>query len=145
MSSHYVWDRQLKSWNETKQCIVVGRLVSLKPLDGERYFLIMVLNHVRGPTSFSVLRFVNGVQCLSYSDAALFYGLLDTYDDVEMSLAEIALFEMPCKLCRMFATLIVWSYPKDPKSLWNKFEKAVSEKFSNTVYTVIYIRSKFLQ
>ena len=61
MPAHYVWNRQWRTWNERKQCVVVGRLVSVSPFDSERYYLRMLLNHVRGPTCFSDLRYVNGV------------------------------------------------------------------------------------
>lgn len=72
---------------ERKQCVVVGRLVSVSLLDGERYCLRMLLNHVRGPTSFTDFRFVNGVQCLSYHESTLLHGLLDVEDYVEMWIA----------------------------------------------------------
>ena len=145
MSSYYVWDKQSKSWNERKQCVVIGRLVSVSPLDNERYYLRLLLNHVKGPTSFSNIRFVNGIQCSSYRDAAMLYGLLDTDDDIEKCLAEACLFEMPYTLRRLFATLLVYCNPNNPRTLWNRFENALSEDYNNSVYTDNYKKSKVLQ
>ncbi|XP_022854997.1 uncharacterized protein LOC111376280 [Olea europaea var. sylvestris] len=50
---------------------VVGRIVSASPGEGERYYLRILLNHIRGPLSFKSLKFVNGISVKTFREAAL--------------------------------------------------------------------------
>ena len=51
---------------------------------------------------------------------------------------------MPYTLCRLFAILQVYRDSKNPRNLWNKFEKALSEDYNSTIYTDDFIRTKVL-
>ncbi|KAH7546811.1 hypothetical protein FEM48_Zijuj01G0240700 [Ziziphus jujuba var. spinosa] len=51
-----------------------------------------------GATSFDDLKCVNGVQCLSYRDAALLHGLLESDNSFELCLEEASLYQMPYSL-----------------------------------------------
>ena len=66
---------------ETERRKAVGRLVTVSPAEGERYFLRLLLSCVYGPTSFDRLLTINGVRMASYGEAAFQMGLLqsDTY------------------------------------------------------------------
>ncbi|KAH7546598.1 hypothetical protein FEM48_Zijuj01G0218100 [Ziziphus jujuba var. spinosa] len=52
----------------------------------------------KGATSFDDLKCVNGVQCLSYRDAALLHGLLESDNSFELCLEEASLYQMPYSL-----------------------------------------------
>ncbi|GJS86701.1 DNA helicase PIF1, ATP-dependent [Tanacetum coccineum] len=51
----YMWHEQLKIWKPRKQKKCIGRIVYSTPALGERYFLRMLLNVVRGPHDFDEL------------------------------------------------------------------------------------------
>ena len=53
----------------------IGRIVTTNPIEGERYYLRLLLNHIRGPKSFEDLKIVNSVKTLSFLESALLYGL----------------------------------------------------------------------
>jgi hypothetical protein len=53
---HYRWDRMEKEWHRRKQRMPIGRMVYACPAEGERYYLHVILNHVRGATSFDDLK-----------------------------------------------------------------------------------------
>jgi hypothetical protein len=53
---HYRWDRTEKEWLRRKQRMQIGRMVYVCPPEGERYYLCILLNHVRGATSFDDLK-----------------------------------------------------------------------------------------
>ncbi|XP_060667916.1 uncharacterized protein LOC132799625 [Ziziphus jujuba] len=142
--AHYVWSSQFKTWNIRKRCDVVGRIVNVNPFDHERYYLRLLLNHVRGATSFDDLKCVNGVQCLSYRDAALLHGLLESDNGFELCLEEASLYQMPYSLRRLFATLLVYCSPSNPRDLWIKYEKALSDDFKYLNYSDRVKRSKVL-
>uniref|UniRef100_A0A8I6XFF5 Uncharacterized protein n=1 Tax=Hordeum vulgare subsp. vulgare TaxID=112509 RepID=A0A8I6XFF5_HORVV len=45
---HYTWQSQEKFWKQRKRAAIfqVGRIVSARPVEGERYYLRVLLNHV---------------------------------------------------------------------------------------------------
>ncbi|XP_071916209.1 uncharacterized protein [Coffea arabica] len=73
---HFVWSTKFKIWNKRKRKKIIGRLVTVSPKEGERYYLRLLLNHVRAPTSFDDLLTVNGQKMNCFRQAALNLGLL---------------------------------------------------------------------
>jgi hypothetical protein len=52
---HYIWVKFGKYWKQRKQHFQIGRLVYANPTEGCRYYLRILLNHVRGATSYESL------------------------------------------------------------------------------------------
>nr|XP_027072002.1 uncharacterized protein LOC113696819 [Coffea arabica] len=119
---HFVWSSKYKHWTERKRRKVIGRLVSVNPKEGERYYLRLLLNHIPGPISFDDLLTVHDKKMKSFREAALALGLLQSDTYIEETLEEAAAFQMPCSLRLLFATLLVYCSPTDPVMLWRKFE-----------------------
>ncbi|XP_022888792.1 uncharacterized protein LOC111404232 [Olea europaea var. sylvestris] len=65
-SAHFVWNGYKKIWTPRKQQLVIGRIVTANPSEGERYFLRILLNHIKGPTSFDDLKTLNRVTYATY-------------------------------------------------------------------------------
>ncbi|XP_021721338.1 uncharacterized protein LOC110688886 [Chenopodium quinoa] len=105
-------------------------LAFVSPSEGGRYFLRLLLTHVRGPTSFEDLRTVNGFLCATFQEAAVKLGLLSEDDDVEKCMDEAATAQMPRALRRLFATLLIFGNPRDPLALWHKYYTALCEDYS---------------
>ncbi|CAG8561858.1 4656_t:CDS:2 [Racocetra fulgida] len=59
----------------------IGRLYMVQPLEGERYYLRILLTCVKGATGFDHLKTVNGYLCASFKEACIRLGLLQ--DDTE--------------------------------------------------------------
>ncbi|KAG2620223.1 hypothetical protein PVAP13_3NG155602 [Panicum virgatum] len=54
---HFTWNKSKKCWKPRMvKRIQIGRLVYANPAEGERYYLRIMLNHVRGATSYENLR-----------------------------------------------------------------------------------------
>lgn len=51
--SLFVWDTQSRIWTERKARNVIGRIATSNPNQGERYYLRLLLGHVRGPKSYA--------------------------------------------------------------------------------------------
>ncbi|KAL2512220.1 ATP-dependent DNA helicase [Abeliophyllum distichum] len=119
---YFVWDARDKCWTDRKKGHVIGRIVSANPLEGERYYLRILLNHIRGATSFESLKVVNGVPVISFREAALLHGLLREDNSCELCLQEASVYQMPSSLRRLFATILAYCTPNDPVNLWNKFK-----------------------
>jgi len=75
----WVWNRKLKQWTMRKRSFAIGRMY-YDPTSGERYYLRMLLNCVKGATSYEHLRTVDGRNHDTFKDACIAMGLL-TYDN----------------------------------------------------------------
>ncbi|XP_073291189.1 uncharacterized protein [Primulina huaijiensis] len=93
---YYVWDRRTKIWNERRKRQVIGRLNLANPTEGERYYLRVLLLHVRGAVSFDDLLTVSGQTCFSFKEVAQRRGLLESDRSNFECLNEAMSFHMPC-------------------------------------------------
>ena len=97
--------------------IVISCIVEANPREGEeRYYLRLLLNHVRGSTSFSLL-IVNGKRVQTFKDLAKERGLLESDESVTKCLDEAASFEMSYVFRRLFATILVYCETVDVRKL----------------------------
>ncbi|XP_027103066.1 uncharacterized protein [Coffea arabica] len=127
---HFVWYPSSKSWQPRKQKDSIGRIVAANPLEGERYFLRLLLLQVRAPTSYDDLKTVNGVHVTTFREAAVLRGYLESNNSQDECLEEAAVYHMPYSLRRLFATLLVYFTPSNPRSLWLKFEESLSKDYN---------------
>ncbi|XP_074315213.1 uncharacterized protein LOC141651397 [Silene latifolia] len=109
--------------------VVVGRVAHASPGEGERYYLRLLLAHIRGPKLFEDLKTVNGVCCVSFQEAALKRGVLEEDNAADMCMDEAIQVEMPNALRRLFATILVFSCPNNPAEFWDKYYKPLSDDF----------------
>lgn len=79
--SHFVWHSTERCWAKRKRGNRIGRIMYVHPSAGERYYLRMLLNVVKGATSFEDIRTVNGVLHPTFRSACTALGLLG--DDKE--------------------------------------------------------------
>ncbi|XP_028053453.1 uncharacterized protein LOC114257844 [Camellia sinensis] len=77
---HFVWNKQGKYWKERKTRQVIGHINEANPSEGQRYYLRLLLNHVRSPTSFVDLLSYNGIQFSSFKEATEKRGLFQGDD-----------------------------------------------------------------
>ncbi|XP_073035172.1 uncharacterized protein [Primulina eburnea] len=128
---YYVWDKKNKFWQERKKGKVIGHVNGANPVEGERYYLRLLLNHVRGPTSFDNLLTIDGNICFTFKEAAQRRGLLESDKSIFECLNEAVSFQMPHALRRLFATILVYCEPTDVRKLWETYFEAMSEDFKN--------------
>ena len=104
---------------------------------------------VCAPTSFDHLLTVNGIRMNSYREAAFQMGLLQTDTYIEDALYEAATFQMPSSLRSLFAVMLAFCSPSNPKHLWEKYETELSRDYqknsSLTGYSSEYMRMLVLQ
>ncbi|KAG6679025.1 hypothetical protein I3842_14G110200 [Carya illinoinensis] len=117
----YVWSQQYKEWTHRKK--------------KTRYYLQILLNHVRGPLSFEDLRTVDGVVAPTFREAATMHGLLQRDSSLQDCLHEAFLYQMPSSLRRLFATIL----------LWERFEQDMSVDFRSTEDSMSDVRMQVLR
>lgn len=71
----------MKKWKKRKQGYAIGRIYYAHPTSGERYYLRMLLNTVKGCRSYAEIRTVDGVVHPTFKAACQARGFLD--DDNE--------------------------------------------------------------
>lgn len=126
---YFVWSVTDKTWTRRKQRTIIGRVVTCHPTEGERYYLRRLLMNVRGPTSYEDLRTVNGRSYIIFRETAEKRGLLHSDNSLLDCMIEAASYQLPYSLRRLFATLLVYCTPTNPKELWEQFEDSMSENF----------------
>ncbi|KAL5575313.1 hypothetical protein UlMin_017012 [Ulmus minor] len=142
---HFVWSKRDKLWFPRKKHYAIGRVVTANPIEGERYYLRLLLNHIRGITSFEDLKTVNGVLTSSFREYALLHGLLKGDNNLTLCLQEASIYQMPYTLRRLFATILAYCEPDNPKNLWKNFENNMSEDYYKLNISKIDIKIKVLQ
>jgi hypothetical protein len=118
-----VWQRRK---NKTGQ---IGRIVYAHPAEGERYFLRVLLNHVRGSTSYEDLRTVDGITYSTFRQTCEKRGLVETDKSLDDALVDAKTFQMSAALRRLFATILVFFEAINVRELWEKHKDSLSEDY----------------
>ncbi|XP_021768964.1 uncharacterized protein LOC110733236 [Chenopodium quinoa] len=129
---HYTWEQSTKTWKQRVQNkLSIGRLSFVYPAEGERFFLRLLLLHVRSPKSFEDLRTVNGHLYPTFQEAAVKLGIIEDDDAAELTLFEACETHMPAALRRLFATVLIFCQPSNTAALWEKYYPFLGEDFSH--------------
>jgi hypothetical protein len=84
----WMWNRKLKRWTMRKKGFAIGRMYYAHPTSGERYYLRMLLNCVKGATSYKHLRTMDGKEHDTFNDACIAMGLLADDNEWHQALEE---------------------------------------------------------
>ena len=98
----------------------------VSPIASERYFLRMLLTHVRGPTSFDAIRTVNGVGHPTFQSACLALGLLGNDEEWRHCLDQAANFQTGTQLRSLFV-LLLHCEPANPLGLWESYKVQICD------------------
>ncbi|XP_070010578.1 uncharacterized protein [Nicotiana sylvestris] len=126
---HFEWSTTDKTWTRRQQRCAVGRIITCHPTEGERYYIRLLLLNVRGPKSYKDLRTINGEHYNSFRESAQKRGLLHYDNSLIDCMLEAASYQMPFCLRRLFATLLTYCNPANPKEIWKQFEESLSEDY----------------
>ncbi|XP_074305530.1 uncharacterized protein LOC141640746 [Silene latifolia] len=116
---YYVWHNRRgdKFWTPREKGFALGRLIYANPSEGERYYLRLLLSNIRGLKSFEDLKSIYGITRSSFRESAYLHGLLEADNSIEQCLAEAVQYQMPTALRRLFATLLIYCQPMNPRLL----------------------------
>nr|KAJ0204285.1 hypothetical protein LSAT_V11C500249250 [Lactuca sativa] len=105
-------------WKRRKVGKVIGRIHSVSPNLGKAYFLRILLNKVKGPTSFDEIRTVNGETYSSFGDACYAHGLLDDDKEYIDAIKEASHFGSGFYLRFLYATLLMCNSLSKLEAIW---------------------------
>ena len=120
----FVWLTTQRKWKPRTrtQPSTVGRMYSADPVEGERFFLRLLLTEVTGRKSYDCVKTLpNGTVCETFREAAASRGLL--YDDRERYIAfeEAESHATPRALSRLFATILAYCALGSPRNIWDVY------------------------
>ncbi|KAJ3685199.1 hypothetical protein LUZ61_014363 [Rhynchospora tenuis] len=124
----FTWRQNEKIWARRKQNRKrLARMLFIHPGVGELYYLRMLLNVVRGPTSFEEVRTINGTLYPSFKDACDVLGLLDNDNEWLYTLQEAGAFASSQQMRKLFVDILLYSEVTNVLDLWNACWKLMGD------------------
>jgi len=121
--TYYSWIPKTKTWSRRSRphkSDAIGRMYAAHPNSGEKFFLRMLLNHVKGATSFDDLKVVRTQSYPSFQAAAKAIGILsDDNEWIECLQEACTTISSPAALRIFFVQILIFNTPSDPLALWN--------------------------
>ncbi|XP_019184988.1 PREDICTED: uncharacterized protein LOC109179967 [Ipomoea nil] len=127
MPTKFVWKKDIRKWHPRKRGFSIGRVFYVLPVSGEIFYLRCLLNKVQGPTSFSDIRTVSGVQYESFRDACSARGLVDDDKEYVHAIEEAGQWATSANLRRLFVTLLMSNSMSKPEVVWEATWNSLTE------------------
>ncbi|KAJ1425549.1 hypothetical protein SESBI_10897 [Sesbania bispinosa] len=107
-------------------------IYTVSPTEGEKFYLCVLLSHLRGPTSWESLLTVNGTCFPTFKKGAEQWGFLESDNSIRECLVEASELRMPCALRSLFAIVLIVCEPTDVRCLWDEFHDYMVEDYPST-------------
>jgi len=108
----------------------IGRINNIYPSSGELYYLRMLINYKKGPTSYEDSLTIDGITHKSFKDASVAMGLLVVDEEWHEAMKEASLWVTKNQLRQLFDILLANCEVTNPLQLWNSHWKDLSEDMS---------------
>jgi hypothetical protein len=115
----WTWHAKTKEWKPRqggKRSI--GRIYYAHPASGEKYYMRILLNIVKGCKSFEDIKKVNGIIHPSYKSACYALGLLDDDSEWDDCIKEASHWASAHQMRQLFCTILLFCEVIDPGKLW---------------------------
>jgi len=122
---HYTLNKKKWQLRKNEAEDVIGRIYLVNPNEGERFYLRLLLLHVKGATSFENLRSPHD----TFFDACIGHGLLRTDSEWDNCLNEASTMQTPKQLRQLFCTICVFCRPINAFQLYEKYLDQFIEDF----------------
>ncbi len=94
---------------------------------GECYYLRMLLNCIKGATSYEHLWTVDGIEHDTFKDACIAMGLLVDNNEWHQALEEASIWALGRQLRDMFASMLMFCEVMNPRQLWDAHWESLSD------------------
>ncbi|CAJ2679392.1 unnamed protein product [Trifolium pratense] len=123
----FVWDKTLKKWKKRQAGNTIGRIYYAHPTSGERYYLRILLNILRGPKSYEHIKTVKGVIYDTFKEACYVLGLLDDDKEWNDAFEESSIWATGSQLRELFVTILLYGEVTNISQLWENNWKILSD------------------
>ena len=125
---YYTWDNSKHRWTKRKRQPkddqvprTIGRICNVLPIQGEKFYLRLMLIHRTCATSFRDLKTLNGKEYDTYKEICLEMGLLQDDGEWKTSMEEVSQHAMPHQIRATFAVILQYCQPTKPRVLFDSF------------------------
>ena len=132
--THFTWSVTNRVWSPRRAAkyTAVGRMYAASPMEGERFYLRLLLTEVTDCKSFADLkRLPDGTVCETYREAAAARGLLMSDKERYHAFSEAAAQASPRALSRLFASILAYCAPGSPRDMREAFPPFLAEGASD--------------
>ncbi|XP_075082583.1 uncharacterized protein LOC142161735 [Nicotiana tabacum] len=120
-----------------KESMFLGWIFFVTPGSGEIYYLRLLLNLIKGPTSYEQLRRINNQSYLTFRDACYALGLLDGDKEYVDAIKEASTWGMPSYLRQLFVMLLLSNSMSRPEIVWQSSWQLLSEDILHEERTLL--------
>jgi hypothetical protein len=113
----WVWNQKLKRWIMCKRGFAIGCMYYAHPTSGECYYLQMLLNCIKGVTSYEHLWTMDGTEHDTFKYACIVMGLLTNDNEWHQALEEAGVWASGRQLRDMFASTLMFCEVTNPRQL----------------------------
>ena len=127
--AHFTWNKRSKTWQRRARSTgQIGRVYTVHPNAGEKFYIRLLLCHVPGATSFESLRTLdNGVRCETFHAACIERLLLQNDDEWHRCMDEATHTQTSTRALRhLFVTLLRCCEVERPLELWERHRDALA-------------------
>ncbi|XP_071741410.1 uncharacterized protein [Rutidosis leptorrhynchoides] len=124
---HYVWNQDARTWTSRKQRTCIDRIVYSHQASGERYYLGLLLNKVKGPQIYEEIPTVDGTLHPTFKDACFASGLINDDREWTEAITEARLWASGAQLRDLFVTILLFCNVTKPLNLWEANWEALAE------------------
>jgi hypothetical protein len=106
-SSKFVWKKDKRVWSPRQRGFSIGRIHYVPPGSWEKFYLRILLNYVKGATSYDDIKTVENVWYKTFKDACYAMRLLDDDKEYIDGIKEASQWGSGYYLRRLFVTLLI--------------------------------------
>lgn len=129
--SKFVWKQDKRIWIRRSRGKPIGRIHHVSPKQGDLFYLRILLNKVRGPTSYDDIKTVNGKIYETHKEACYALGLLDDDQEYINCITEAAESGSGNFLRSLFVMLLLSDSLTRPNDVWDQTWQHLSEDILN--------------
>ena len=135
--------KKMKKWLPRQRGFCVGRIFYVHPGAGEKYYLWLLLNSVKGLTSYDDIKTVRGILYSTFKDACYALGLLDDDKEYVDAITEAAFWGSGNYLRSLFASLLFTNCLSRPEYVWDQTWSILTEDILYRQRRILQIEGMF--
>ncbi|XP_071723153.1 uncharacterized protein [Rutidosis leptorrhynchoides] len=142
--SKFVWTSEEHIWTPRKQGFSIGRIYNIHPKVGDKFYLRMLVNKVKGTTSFKDLLTFNGRTYDTFKEICSVMGLLRDDEEYIDAILEVSYWGSAKYVRNMFITLLVFDELTNLENVWEKLGIYYLKNLRHTDMSIMQYEECFL-